>query len=174
MKRIGLMMPVVALAASCSTMEPRDFAADSPAFDPMEFFSGTTESRGVMENRSGEPVGRVLTRTRGKQRGDVLFIEQDLEIDGKNSHRSWQLRRIDEHHYEATANDIVGVARGEAFGNVFHWSFMLDAVPGNPLGHVRMSQWMYLQPGGRTLVNHTTFSKLGVKLRQVTEQFQKR
>jgi len=66
---------------------------------------------------------------------------------------------------------MIGAARGEAYGNVFHWSFRLALSPGNPLGNVRMTQWMYLQPDGRTMVNHTTIRKLGIVVAQVTEQF---
>lgn len=68
---------------------------------------------------------------------------------------------------------MVGAAHGTAHGPVFHWAFTLAVSPGNPLSHVRMSQWMYLQPDGRTMVNHTTITKAGIMLRQVTEQFRR-
>jgi hypothetical protein len=68
---------------------------------------------------------------------------------------------------------MVGTASGEAHGNVFHWSLTLALSPGNPLANVRMSQWMYLQPDGRTLLNHSTIRKFGVVVAQVTEQFRR-
>ena len=172
-------LQILALAslslAACSTMKPAEFALNRPVFEPDKFFSGCTESVGVMENRSGMPIREVRTQTTGTWNGGVLRIEQDLTMSGKPpTHRSWRLRRIDDHHFEATANDIVGTARGEAQGNVFHWSFTLAASPGNPLANVTMSQWMYLQPDGKTMVNHTTFRKAGIVLAQVTEQFRKK
>jgi hypothetical protein len=36
-----------------------------------------------------------------------------------------------------------------------------------------MSQWMYLQPDGKTMVNHSTIRKFGIVVAQVTEQFRK-
>ncbi len=160
--------------AGCSTMRPSDFARHKPVFDPLAFFTGRAESTGVMENRRGVPVKRVRTWTQGTWKNDVLHLEQELVFDDdRPTHRSWQLRRIDTHHFEGTANDMVGKARGEAHGNVFHWSFILATQPGNPLANVRMSQWMHLQPDGRTMLNHTTISKAGVVLRQVTEQFRR-
>lgn len=162
------------IVASCATMKPADFAGNRPVFEPDKFFTGRTESTGVMENRAGVPTRQVTTRTTGKWQGDVLQIEQELRLgDDPPTHRSWRLRRIDAHRFEATANDIVGTARGEAHGNVFHWSFTLATSPGNPLANVRMSQWMYLQSDGQTMVNHTTFRKAGVLVAQVTEQFRR-
>ena len=68
---------------------------------------------------------------------------------------------------------IVGTAHAEAHGNAVHLDFTLDAVPGNPLAHLRMSQWLYLQDDGASLVNHDTLSKAGVILREITEYFHK-
>jgi hypothetical protein len=154
-------------------MPGRAFADQRPIFDPIKFWSGRTRSSGVMETRGGAPMQTVRTETRGHAEGDVFHLEQDLTFGGgKRSHRSWRMRRIDAHHFTATANDMVGEARGEAWGNAFHWSFTLALSPGNPLSHVRMSQWMYLQPDGRTLLNHTTIRKAGFVVAQVTEQFQ--
>lgn len=126
-----------------------------------------------MENRCGAPIRRVTTQTTGHWEGDTLELEQDLQIDGRQEHRSWRIRKLDAHHYEATANDLVGTARGEAYGNVFHWSFTLALSPGNSLANIGMSQWMYLQPDGRTLLNHSTIRKLGFVVAQVTEQFRR-
>ena len=154
-------------------MKPAQFADARPVFNPTKFFEGRTSSTGVMENRRGMPAQSVTTETLGRRDGDTLVIEQDLVLGGQRQHRSWRLRQLDSHHFEATANDIVGTARGEAYGNVFHWAFTLALAPRNPLANVRMSQWMYLQPDGKTMLNHSTISKAGIVVRQVTEQFRK-
>ncbi len=162
------------LLTGCSTLRVADFQNGRPLLDPTQFFSGRTVSSGVMENRRGHPIRRVVTRTRGEWEGDTLRLEQELTFnDDPPQHRSWRIRRLDAHRYSATANDVVGTAIGEASGNVFHWSFPLALSPGNPLATVRMTQWMYLQPDGRTLLNHTTITKLGLVVAQVTEQFRK-
>lgn len=163
-----------AVLAGCSSLTPRNFASTSPRFDPVAFFTGTTKSSGVLENRGGAPMQRVQTETHGQILDGILQLEQYLSFSGgRRQHRSWRIRRIDAHHYEATANDMVGSARGEAYGNAFHWSFTLALSPGNPLSNVRMTQWMYLQPDGRTMINHTTVRKFGIVVAQVTEQFRR-
>lgn len=162
------------ILSGCGTMNVAQFDGGKPELDPIEFFAGRTSSAGVLETRGGTPSEIVTTKTIGAWDGETLRLEQDLVIGGKRQHRSWRIRKLDAHHYEATANDMVGTtARGEAYGNVFHWSFTLTLSPGNPFAHVRMSQWMYLQPDGRTLINHSTIRKLGIVVAQVTEQFRR-
>ncbi|MGI8956959.1 MAG: DUF3833 family protein [Chthoniobacterales bacterium] len=158
--------------ASCATMKVSEFDRGRPQFQPTKFFAGRTSSFGVMENRGGAPKQVVRTKTKGQWEGDTLLLEQELSLGkSKPQHRSWRIRRLDSHHYEATANDIIGTVQGEAYGNVFHWSFTLALSPGNPLANVRMTQWMYLEPDGKTMVNHSTIRKFGVVVAQVTEQF---
>jgi hypothetical protein len=155
-------------------MQISQFQSGRPLFEPTKFFTGRTTSSGVMESREGAPMRRVQTKTLGRWEGDTLHLEQALVFsDGKTQHRSWRIRKLDEHRYEATANDLVGIARGEAYGNAFHWSFTLALSPGNPLANVRMSQWMYLQLDGRTMINHSTIRKFGITVAQVTEEFRR-
>ena len=93
--------------------------------------------------------------------------------DGKAQTRDWHMRRIAPHRFEGTANDMVGTAKGEAAGPVFHWRWTLASSPGNPLLNATLDQWMYLMQGG-AMVNRTTVSKLGFILTEVTEQFEHR
>ena len=128
----------------------------------------------MFETRSGAPKEILHTTTSGIWDGCVLHFEQDLVFEsGKKQHRSWLVQRVDAQHYTATGTGIIGTAHGECSGNVFHLEFTLDAVPGNPLGHARMSQWMYLQEDGRTMVNRDTITKGGILLTEITELFHK-
>jgi hypothetical protein len=162
------------VSSGCASRPVTSFAGGRPVFDPGEFFLGRTHSWGIIESRSGEPSQVIATQTEGHWKGDVFYFEQDLSFEkGKRSHRSWQIRRVDAHHYVATGTGIVGEARGSAYGNVFHLEFKMDIAPGNPLGRVHMSQWMYLQPDGRTMINRDTLTKGGVIVAHITEQFTK-
>ena len=59
--------------------------------------------------------------------GKRCFAGSDF-IGGKKNHRSWQLRQIDEHHVDATANDIDGTAHGLLYGNEFAGPFHLMTI----------------------------------------------
>jgi len=170
--------PVVVLAALCGCSPPPSvsaFAGTAPEFDPVRFFTGHAVSWGVVENRGGAPTERVRTDCVGEPDGpDGLHMVQRLTFsDGKTQTRDWHMRRTGPHRYEGTANDMVGTAVGEAAGPAFHWRWILVSSADNPLLNVTLDQWMYLMPGG-AMVNRTTVSKLGVILREVTEQFERK
>ena len=125
-----------------------------------------------MENRSGEPTAIVTTEGRGLAEGadGVHFPQTVLVSDEKPTMRDWHMRRVGPGRYEATANDMVGTAQGEATGRAFHWRWTLALSPTNPLTHVAMDQWWYLQDDG-SMLNRTIISKLGVVVAEVTEHF---
>ena len=169
-----LLLALAIALGGCAGQPITSFEHGRPIFDPMKFFAGRTHSWGLFETPSGQPKSILKTTTDGRTAADGLHFEQDLIFeDGKKSHRSWLIHRVDAHHYTATGTGIVGIARGNAYGNVFHMEFTLDAFPGNPLGHLHMSQWMYLQPDGITMINRGTLTKAGVIVTQITEQFHK-
>lgn len=155
-------------------MAPARFEAAAPQFQPDRFFEGTTHSWGVMETPSGAPTGRFTTTMEGARTGDVLVLTQHFRYDdGHTQERVWRVRRVDAHHYEGTAGDVVGTARGQAFGNAFRWDYTLTLSQGNALSRVRVRQWMYLQDGGETMVNRVSISKLGIVVAQTTEYFER-
>lgn len=170
----------ILLSAVCISLFPARadqlksvFENTRPIFNPLKYYTGHTRSWGVFENRGGEATQYLTTETWGHVVNGELRMEQDLYIGNKpRQHRSWKMRRVDEHHFEATANDMIGTAHGEASGCAFVWSFTLALKPGNPLFNVQMTQHMYLQPDGKTMINRDTIRKFGILLAEVTEQFQ--
>jgi hypothetical protein len=161
------------LAGACSEpLDPDSFAGVEPRLEPDRFFEGRTRSRGVVEDRSGEPRRRFTTEAVGHRDGAVLVLTQDLKFeDGETQRRVWRLRRTATHSYEATANAVVGAAAGEAHGNAFRWSYTLALGPDAAVSSVDLRHWMYLQDGGATLVNRVAITKLGFVVGQVTEYF---
>ncbi len=162
------------LLAGCASMKPAAFENGEPKLDPVKFFGGHTRSAGVIETPGGKPSRRITTETAGKLKDGVLSIEQNLYPEGgKKNHRVFILHQVDEHHVDATADDMVGTAHGLLYGNEFSWTFRHTLINRTFLRHVRMSQYMYLMPDGQTLIIRSIIRKFGFKLAQITEQFQK-
>lgn len=160
---------LLALAGCSATRNVSDFAGTTPTLDPIRFFTGHVRSWGVLE-RSGAPVDIVTTDCVGTLEADGLHMVQTLDVGGDPSRREWHMRQTGPGRYEATANDMVGTAHGEASGRAFHWTWTLATRPGNPLFNVTMDQWWYAYDDG-TVVNRTDISKLGITVAQVTEHF---
>ena len=140
----------------------------------MTFWAGRTASWGVIENRDGAPTAIVTTTTDATAEGaEGLHMVQHVMTGGKDTVRDWHLRRLGNGCFQATANDMVGTARGQSSGRTFHWTWTLAAKPGNGLFNVEMEQWMYLADNG-TLMNRTIITKLGMRLAEISEQFMRR
>ena len=168
--RLTRLLPVFLLFA-CSPPLPVS-ALPGPAFDPIRFFTGHVQSWGVLEDRGGQPTSVVTTDCLGEADGtDGLRMTQRLVV-GTDPPvtRTWAMHRTAAGRYEATANDMVGTATGEASGRAFHWEWTLALSPGNPLKNVTMDQWWYLQEDG-SMLNRTVVRKLGFVAAEVTEHF---
>lgn len=155
-------------------MKPAAFENGKPSLNPVAFFGGHTSSTGVIETAGGKPSDRITTQTQGKLKDGVIYIEQDLYPEGKKkNHRVFVLHQIDEHHVDATADDISGTAHGLLYGNEFSWTFRRKMVGRKFIKHVRMTQNMYLMPDGQTMIVRSVIRKFGFVVAQITEQFKK-
>ncbi len=176
MKRfIRLKGPVIACAAlvSCGGgMTAQDFSGMQPALSPSAFFTGHTQSWGVIETAGGSPDMLFHSDAVGHQdEHGTLYLTQKFTLgDGMENERDWRFVQVDEHHFQGTANDVSGVAEGEAYGNVFHWKYVLQLSPGNSLKDADVEQWMYLQDDG-TVLNRGAITKAGILVAQITEHF---
>jgi len=171
MRWIAVLLAVSLLGCS-SPLPVSSVGAAGPAFDPIRFFTGHVRSWGVLEDRSGQPTSIVQTDCTGQTDGpDGLRMTQRLTV-GQDAPvtREWRMRRVLPGRFEATANDMVGTAAGEASGRAFHWQWTLALSPGNALKNVTMEQWWYLLDDG-SMLNRTTVSKLGYIAAEVTEHF---
>ncbi len=159
------------LATSCSGPRARDFKTGSAPVDPLLYFTGRTQSWGLVENRFGKVLDQFSTEMRGEMRGTALRLVQDFSYtSGKKQHREWDIRPVGGHRYEGTANDTIGTARGEVRGNAFEWNYALAIPVGKGSTRVDFTQIMLLQEDG-VLLNRVRFSKLGVRLGDVSEFF---
>lgn len=165
-------LAVILLAGCHQTLPVPASVGSGPAFDPVAFFEGHTHSWGVVENRAGAPTEWVSTDSHGARDGaDRLRMVQHLSFkNGTTQQRDWTLWRRGPDQFEATADDMVGSARGVSNGNIFHWQWILARSPGNSLMNVTMNQWMYRMDDGSVTIR-TTISKFGFILAEVTEQF---
>lgn len=153
-------------------MTPQSFATAGPRFEPEKYFEGQTHSWGVLENPRGNPISTFRAELTGRRIGSELEISQTFHwSDGRIEVRTWRVRRLDEHRYEATANDVVGRSTGEAYGNVFRWEYTLAGA--TFLTNVRFHLWMYLMEDGETMINRVNITKFGVVVGRTTEYFRR-
>jgi hypothetical protein len=144
----------------------------SPVFRPEIFFAGRTRSEGVMRGMDGAVTGRLSGETAGRRErdGSTGFNQTIRFDDGTTRQRSWRLVRNGA-QVEATATDVIGVARGEIAGRELRLLSTVRTDPSNPLLDVDFDQRMVLQPDGRSVTVQSVVAKFGIKLREIDETF---
>jgi hypothetical protein len=161
----------VLLLSGCASLQPQDFARSQTRFELDRYFTGHTRSWGVFENPQGEPRRYFTCDSYGEGDADgvVTLTQHFLFSDGKTQMRVWHIHRVDSTHWEANANDMVGIARGEGSGNAFYWEYTVTLDRKNPLATVHIRQWMYQAEGTDSLMTRLVVTKLGVTVFEVSE-----
>jgi hypothetical protein len=164
---------VVLVVAGCSSMKPEDFAGTEPRLILEEYFAGDTRAYGIFEDRFGDLRAQFVVDINGTWDGRELVLDEDfLYADGRRDRRIWRITRIDEHTYQGTAADVIGVATGRTFGNALNWQYDMDLKVGERTIRVHFDDWMFLQPDG-VLLNRARVRKWGVEIGEVTLVFKK-
>lgn len=168
-----LSLLLLGLMTGCATVTPQDYARESPKLDLKTYFNGKVDGWGMVQDRSGKVLRRMVVEMECTWNGDEGVLDESFRwSDGKTEKRVWKIRKQGD-RYIGTAGDVVGEAQGEAAGNALQWRYVLR-LPEDVGGYeMNMDDWMWMVDD-KTLTNRTTMSKLGVKFAEITIFFRKR
>lgn len=174
MTRTGLIAALALILAGCSGMTLDDFADGTPRFRLEDYFAGRTTAWGIFEDRFGRVRRQFRAEITGRYEAGVLTLVEDFVYsDGEQEQRVWRITPQGDGRYEGRADDVVGVAKGEARGNAVHWQYDLELPVGERIWQVHFDDWMLLQDE-TVMINRATVTKFGFTLGEVTVFFQKR
>ena len=169
------LMSIIAfmMLGGCMNMEPTDFKGASPRLVIEDYFAGETRAWGIFEDRFGNLRRQFTVTIKGTWEDEILELDEQFEYsDGELDRRVWIIRKTGKNTYEGMADDIIGIAKGEAYGNALNWQYDINLKMGDSRLRVRFNDWMYLQPSG-VLLNRAHVTKLGVEIGTVTLVFSK-
>ncbi len=154
-------------------MKPEDYAETTPTLDLFSYFNGQTQAWGMFQDRFGQVKRRFKVQINGQIDSDQLILDEAFQYDdGETQRRIWTIQRLSEHNFQGTADDVVGVAEGTAYGNALNWRYDLMLTVGEKQWRVRFNDWMFLQDD-KVLINRAKVSKYGITLGEVTLFFLK-
>ena len=154
-------------------MQASDFKDSDPRFVVEEYFAGETRAWGLFEDRFGNLRRQFAVDITGSWDGRELVLDEQFDYsDGERDRRVWTITKLNDHAYEGRADDVVGVARGQSYGNALNWQYDMNLKVGERTFRVRFDDWMFLQPS-RVLINKARVSKFGIALGEVTLVFMK-
>ena len=165
---------LLATLAGCGTQKITDYASEKPVLDLRRYFNGLLDAYGVFTDRSGKVVKRFTVVMNCTWQGDNGVLDEDFTYsDGTRQKRVWRLTRLADGNYTGRANDVVGIALGEARGNAFRWAYTLSLPVDGKVYEVQFDDWMYLVDE-KVMLNKAAMSKFGIRLGEVTLSFTKR
>ena len=161
------------LLNGCSNndMKPIDFKDQKPRLIIEEYLSGNVKAYGILQNRSGKVTRQFTAELNGKWDGKQLILDEKFNwSDGEVQTRQWQINKIDEHHYEGTAEDVVGTAKGFSYGPAFKFEYvLLVPVKGKEI-KITFDDWIFMQDD-KVAINRAIMTKFGFKVAELTVSF---
>jgi hypothetical protein len=159
------------LSGCASTPVVADYAAETPVLDLKRYFNGPLTAHGIFTDRSGKVVRRFTVAMTGTWNGNEGVLDERFTYsDGKTERRVWRLTDHGGGRYSGQADDVVGVAQGQASGNALNWRYTLKLPVDGSVYEVQFDDWMFLMDE-RVMLNKARMSKFGITLGEVTLAF---
>lgn len=173
MKRLLVILTALVLVG-CASVTPQNYRNEKPVFDLMQYFNGTVDAWGMFQDRSGKVVKRFQVEMQCRWVGNVGTLDENFTYsDGTRERRVWTITKLSANDYKGTAADVIGEAKGEAYGNALRWRYVLNLKVGDKFYEVNFDDWMY-QMDDRMMINRASMGKFGIQLGQITLSFRKR
>jgi hypothetical protein len=165
---------LTSLLAGCAATAPDVYRDEKPVLDLRRYFSGTVDAWGYFQDRSGKVVKRFKVEMQCTWSGDVGTLDEHFVYsDGTTGQRVWTITRVNDHQYVGRAADVVGDAKGEAYGNALRWVYVLKLPVGEKVYEVNFDDWMYLMDE-EVMLNRSVVTKFGFRVGEVVLSFRKR
>ena len=164
---------VILLVTACGSVDIQDYQGTKPKLVLEDFFQGQLTASGIVEDFSGKVVRTFNVTMDASWQGNQLTLDEDfIYDDGETQKRIWLITAMGDGHYQGRANDILGMATGQAVGHALRWQYdMRLAVDGSEY-EVSFDDWMFLV-NDNTIINQSDIIKFGVDVAKVTLVIQK-
>ena len=154
-------------------MKPEDFKDQKPKLIIEDFLNGDVKAYGVLQNRGGKVTRQFSANLDGKWDGEQLILDEKFNwSDGEVQKRQWTIKKIDDHNYEGTAGDVVGIAKGFSYGPAFKFEYVLLVPVKKREIKITFDDWIFKQDE-KVAINRATMTKFGFKVAELTVMFVK-
>ena len=155
------------------TMKPEDFKNSYPILQIEKYFEGGVYAYGMLQDRKGKVIRQFRATMSGKYENNILTLEEFFSWhDGEKQKRIWKIKKIDEHNYIGTAEDVVGEAKGFSYGSAFKFEYYLMVPFKGKNIKIKFDDWIFKQ-SDKIAINRATLSKFGFKVGELTVVFKK-
>ena len=173
MKKVLSLFLTIFLIGCANNMKPTDFKDQKPRLIIEDYLSGNVKAWGVLQNRSGKVIRQFSADLNGSWDGKQLILDEKFNwSDGEVQKRQWTIKKIDDHNYEGTAGDVVGIAKGFSYGPAFKFEYVLLVPVKKREIKITFDDWIFKQDE-KVAINRATMTKFGFKVAELTVMFVK-
>ena len=173
MKKVLSLFLTIFLIGCANNMKPTDFKGQKPRLIIEDYLSGNVKAWGVLQNRSGKVIRQFSADLNGSWDGQQLILDEKFNwSDGEVQKRQWTIKKIDDHNYEGTAGDVVGIAKGFSYGPAFKFEYVLLVPVKKREIKITFDDWIFKQDE-KVAINRATMTKFGFKVAELTVMFVK-
>ncbi len=174
--RLTSLIIALLFMASCinnNSMKPTDFKNTEPSMTIEKYFEGPVKAWGLLQDRGGKVTRQFKADMFGSFDGDILTLKEDFYwTDGEKQNRIWKIKKIDQNHYEGSAPDVVGTAKGYQYGSAFKFEYDLMVPFKGKNIKVSFDDWIFKQDD-EVAINRATLTKFGFKVGELTVFFKR-
>jgi len=154
-------------------MKPQNYINTKPEIKIEEYFLGNVKAWGIFQGRSGVVKRKFTAEMNGFFDGKNFILNEDFNWnDGEKQKRKWTIKKVDDHNYEGTASDVVGIAKGASYGSAFKFEYNLLIPFKDKKIKVRFDDWIFKQDE-KVAINRAIVTKFGFKVGELTVFFVK-
>ena len=155
------------LFLSFRAQNPADYAGTDPAFSLKTHLSGEILSEGMIYGPNGKMTNRFTAKMFGEWDGNTGTLSEEFTYsNGRKQSRKWFLKIGTGNTFTATADDIVGEARGVVSGATVKMEYQI-VLPQEAGGHtLTATDWLYLTGSG-VILNKSELRKFGFKVAEL-------
>lgn len=174
MKSVKLTIFIIAFAvlSGCSASND-NYRSNTPKLIFNQFFDGRLCAWGVVKDRQGEMTRKFVARIDSETVKGTTSLDEIFKFDdGEFQKRKWFFNSQGS-GILGTANDVVGKATGEVYGDSLHLVYTLEVISDGDVWHVAMDDWLHLVDSN-TMIGTTRMTKWGLDLGRIDITIQKR
>lgn len=164
MRRFAFALAALALTSCTSIRLPADARMQ---LDPIRYFTGWTQGTGVLRVPLSSPT-RIVVESEGTPLagGGLRLRQRVAQGEQAPRWREWRIQRVGPGRYSGTVTDAAGPVTITASGPRAQIAYRMK-------NGMEVRQQLALQADGRTLFNHMTVSRFGVRIARMDETIRK-
>ena len=159
--------------SGCGTAHVESFAGTVPNLNLVQYFEGNTRGYGQIY-RFDKLSQQFTVDVRGYREGEVFVLDEHFTfVDGRTVERQWRITKVDQHRFEARADDVKGVANGVSFGKAIRWNYTMSMEKfSDSSWQFTFDDWMFRQTDD-LLLNRARIRKWGITFGEMIILFER-